>query len=202
MEALLSYLIVAGVAFLVTFAELFRSFGGGVRFVFHSVWTWSLVALNVGFALVTYTIATAWLNIGSGPVFALICGMLFLPILRSRFTFFRPVGKKDISVPLDEMYTAIQTRCLREVDSHQAARRVVEANQLAGQTEEAAFVGALKVVISARQVVVEKERDEGYLEELLQIPDADVRRRRLALFLIDIAGGQADELLSQERKPT
>jgi hypothetical protein len=157
-----------------------------------------LIAVNIFFALITYFIAVTYLNVSPGLISALICGILFPALLRTRFTIFRPVGEKgDLSIPLDKLYTGIQKRCYREVDSRQAAYRAVKAQNLAAHTEEAKLISALKKIIAARQVEEERKADEEYLKKLAKVADQEMRRYQLAMFLIDIAGGEEDRLLAQ-----
>src|SRR6266404_5392526 len=126
-------LVVISVAFVVVCAELLKTFGAYFFYALRMGWTWGLVAVNVIVALTVYYIARSVLNI-SHDIFPAFCVVLLFPVfLRSRFTFFRPVGAKDdpnitdLSIRVDEFYTALQERCYKQVDNALAVGRAMKA---------------------------------------------------------------------------
>jgi hypothetical protein len=201
LDALLPYSIVCGVALLVTLAELLKTFGGNWFLTWKSGWAYGLVAVNLAVAPATYAVARQFLNIGSDLILAAVVGMLYPVLLRSRFTFFRPVGSKDdpqlsaLSVHMDTLYSALQERCYRQVDNAVAVRRALKAQRLATRLE-ADLIRAIRQVVAARQLAAEREKDEKYLNDILKVRDEERRRFQIALFLIEIADGKEDRLLS------
>lgn len=202
------YLIVVLVAFAVVCAELIKTFGGAFFHALWSKWGWALVGVNAVVAVVVYVIARNVLNIGPGWFLAFCVGLLFPVLLRSRYTFFRPVGAKDdpritdLSIRVDEFYTALQERCYREVDNALAVSRTLRAGALAEQYTEGAILRALNQVVAARQVAADREKDAKYVEELAAVPDESMRRFRLAVFLLEIAGKQTERLLKAPAPPS
>ena len=202
------YLIVVSVAFVVGCAELIKTFGGNFFRALGSRWGWALVGVNAVVAVVVYVVARNVLNIGPGWFLAFCVGLLFPVLLRSRYTFFRPVGARDdpritdLSIRVDEFYTALQERCYREVDNTLAVSRTLKAAALAEQYAEGPILRALNQVIAARQVATDREKDAKFVEELAAVADEGMRRFRLAVFLLEIAGGQAERLLKAPPPPS
>ncbi len=200
MDVLFPYGIVCGVAFLITLAELLKAFGGNWFLTLKSGWAYGLVAVNLAVAAATYTIARQSLNIGSDLFLAAVVGALYPVLLRSRFTFFRPVGSKDdpqlsaLSVRMDTLYCALQERCYRQVDNAVAVRRTLKAKSLANRSE-ADLIRAIEQVVAARQLAAEREKDEKYLNKLRRVSDQERRQFQIALFLIEIADGKENRLL-------
>ena len=178
---ILPYTVVVLAAVLVVCAELLRTFGGYFLWAFRKRWTWVLFGVNLLVAVVVYIIARATLNIGPDVFPAFCVGILYPVLLRSRFTFFRPVGDKDdpklssLSLRVDEFYTSLQERCYREVDNAVAVLRTMKARTLAEAYTENQLLHALGQVIAARQVEVAREKDEKYLAELATLIDEGMR---------------------------
>jgi hypothetical protein len=199
--------LVCLIATLIVCAELLLTFGASFFRALQNKWTWLLILINIVFAGITYLIARLLLNVESGLIVAGVVGALYPVILRSRFTFFRQVGAKDdpqlsaISLKMDELYTKLQARCYREVDSAMAIARRAKALILTAGKTEVQLIKVLKQVIAARQVAAEQQRDEAYLNELLQSAAGEERRYRLAIFLVDIAGNEVNKLFDGNSTP-
>ena len=114
------YALVCAIAVLIVYAEVLLTFGADFFRVVCNRWVWLLVLVNIAFACITFFIARHFLNVESGLATAVVVGVLYPALLRSRFTFFRQVGAKDdpqlnaLSVRMDELYTALQARCYRQ----------------------------------------------------------------------------------------
>jgi hypothetical protein len=205
----LAYGMVALISLLVVFAELGIAFGAYSLFSLTKGWTWGLVGINLACALFTYFLARATTNIGPGIIPAIVVGVLYPAILRSRFTFFRKIGDKDdpkldaLSIRLGELYASWQERCYRQVDNAIAVLRSAKAQAVAEKYEEDRIVEVLNRLIASKHLVANREKDAQYLKELLRVPDRDkeMRRFRLAMFLVDIAAGQEDQLLQGKSTP-
>jgi hypothetical protein len=193
------YAIACGLAFVLVCAELVKTFGSNFFQALRDRWTWLLFLINVLAAGLSYFVARLFLKVESGVATAFIVGFLYPFLLRSKFTFFRAVGAKDssqldaLSVRMDELYSALQSRCYREVDSVLAIDRRAMATALAERMSEEDLERTLDEVIAARQVSSAREEDEKYLAELMGAPDAQ-RKYLLAVFLVNIAGSRVKEL--------
>ncbi|MCI0349853.1 MAG: hypothetical protein L0Z53_10550 [Acidobacteriales bacterium] len=195
------FLVTNGLAFLVVCGELIRTFGFTFLYTLRFGWTYVLFVINFLFASATYALARYAFTLESDWLLAILVGALYPMLLRSRFTFFRSVGKKDdpqvamLAMRMDEFYSLLQEKCFQQVDNHVALKRALGARALAEKYSEAELSKALHDLIAAKQVAPDKAVQEKYLQEILKESTESKRRYRLAMFLIDLAGDSAGSLL-------
>ena len=206
MTALLPIAIVALAATALVVLELLKTFGRDVLEALRNRWAWLLIGVNVLTAGVVYAIVRGLFRTEDDLGTAIIVGLSFPLLLRSRFTLFRSVGPKDdngqlstISLKIDEAYTALQNLCWESVDGSLADRRATQAERLAEQVSMRELVDSIEHHIDARRLEANKVRDRERLKTILQIADERKRKYPLALMLIEINPSQAARLLRRKR---
>jgi hypothetical protein len=76
------------------FFELLKTFQRVVGSALRSKWGLALLGINALSAVVVYAVVRYVLNINAGLWTAVVVGLVFPTILRSRFTFYRQAGVK------------------------------------------------------------------------------------------------------------
>ena len=202
--AIALYGLVTFVSLLFVLGELLQTFGRHLSWALgHSWWSWLLILLNLGTADATYCLVRLALNVGNDPLTAVVVAAAYPILLRSRFTVFRQVGAADdqqlttLSIPMDNLYTAIQQRCVKQVGSEVAMRRTLQPRQLAAAHTEQELTQAIKELIAANQVPANRAENEKYLRELSKVADEGLRKFRLAVFRGDLSGDKAASLFGR-----
>jgi hypothetical protein len=188
----LPYVVVAFAAIAFASLEILKTFGREIFTALRHRWAWALIGINVVTALIVYIIVRLALKTGDDMSTALLVGLSFPIVLRSRFTYFRAVGAQEdkqldtLSLKLDEAYNKLQDLCWESVDIALADKRARQAEQLAARTPTDELIQRLEYLIAARHIEHLKVRDQKLLEEIKQIPDEKMRKFRLAMMLIDV----------------
>lgn len=202
---LLPFVIVMLAAIALAVLEIFKTFGRDVLEALRNRWAWLLIGVNVVASAVVYAVIRAVFNVGDNMGTALVVGLSFPILLRSRFTLFRAVGPKDsdelstLSLKIDEAYSALQNLCWESVDDLLADRRATRAEQLAERASFKELIESVEHHIEARRIEAGKQRDRKRLDEIKQLADERMRKYKLALLLIEISPSQATRLLRRRR---
>ncbi|HLF26964.1 MAG TPA: hypothetical protein VJG32_11555 [Anaerolineae bacterium] len=200
---LIGVVVLAAIALVVL--ELFKTFGRDVLEALRNRWSWLLIGVNVGIAISVYVLARTVLGAGDSLGTAILVGVSFPVVLRSRFTFFRAVGPKDgdplntLSLKIDAAYSALQNLCWESVDGALADRRAAHAEQLADRISANVLIDSIEHHVEARRLEAGKTRDRERLSTIQLIQDERKRRYSLALLLIEISPAQASRLLRKRR---
>ena len=160
-NVIISSCIVILASLIIVLIELFKTFGEWVAEALRHPRTWLLIALNVVVALVVYSlvIASGMLNSYPRHIAALIVGLTYPILLRSRFTYLSGFNSgnqqsisKDLCLPLDEAYNVIQNYCLRAAAVAVALKTVHEANNLMNLYTEDQLIRTIKQLSQAIKI--------------------------------------------------
>lgn len=179
-----------GISGVVVFLELAKSFGLEVFSVLRIRWTWILLVVNAGTALIVYAISGALAGDSLG--LAIGVGVGYLIILRSRFTVYRQVGAKDnptlttVSLKLDEAYSRLQSDCYNRIDPVLSSFRAIKAAKLANKHSEDNLRAAASRLVDGESIVENRDRHQKLLLEIAKEPKDDERKYRYAKLLIEL----------------
>lgn len=132
--------LIASVVFVLL--ELLKTFKSDLGIAFRTKWGWLLISINLAVALGVYLAIIFAHRPLAGFSTAIIVGLTYPVLLRSRFTYFRQVGLHDdhnlttLCLKIDEVYIALQAECLDAVDDMISAIRVHRARKLATRYSE------------------------------------------------------------------
>ena len=149
--------LIASVVFVLL--ELLKTFKSDLGIAFRTKWGWLLISINLAVALGVYLAIIFAHRPLAGFSTAIIVGLTYPVLLRSRFTYFRQVGLHDdhnlttLCLKIDEVYIALQAECLDAVDDMISAIRVHRARKLATRYSEVRLQKALLDLASARNNV-------------------------------------------------
>jgi len=151
----------------------------------------ALSAIGV-FAVVRYVF-----GFDAGIWTALVVGITFPLVIRSRFIFYRqPVDKDaagltEFSLKVDEFYQTLQDLCYSEVNTRLAEERKALAEALKDKFTAKQLEKELRDLIAAEPMQAKRTEHEEKLAGILAEYDEAVRREHaLALLLIDISTPQ------------
>jgi len=83
--------------------ELIRTFGKWIGRYWLNRYAFALIALNVAASLAVFAFLRYGLEVESTLIVAVVTGLTFPAILRTRFTFYRPVGKAESGLNVEEL---------------------------------------------------------------------------------------------------
>lgn len=193
MEGLIPFLACAIAGALLAALELIRTFGKWIGRYWTNRYVLSLVMLNVLSAMGVYAFLRYALGVQSDIWLAIITGVTFPTILRSRFTFYRPIGKAgeqldtdSFSVTVDGWYRTLQDRCYEEINSRIAAANSEVQARLKNCLTDQQMIDALQDHIAAEPMSDKRAMHEQALHEIRGIRDLAMRKRRLAVLMTDL----------------
>ncbi len=193
-QVVLPFLVTALAGAVLAFFELLGTFQRITPIALRSKWGLILLGINALWAVAIYAIARYVLNLDGGIWMALVIGLIFPTILRSRFTFYRQTGKKEeslteLSLKLDEFYRTLQDWCYTEVNDLLAERLDAQAEAIKQKYTAKELEDRIRNRIAADPMLAKRQEHEQRLEEILTKHKDDVKRRHhtLALFLIEIS---------------
>lgn len=194
-QIVLPFLVTALAGAVLAFFELLGTFQRVTPIALRSKWGLILLGINALSAVIVYAIARYVLNLDGGIWMALVIGLVFPTILRSRFTFYRQAGKKgeqgltELSLKLDEFYRTLQDWCYTEVNDLLAEHLDAQAEAIKQKYTAKELEDRIRNRIASGPMLAKRQEHEQRLEEILTKHKDDVKRRHhaLALFLIEIS---------------
>jgi hypothetical protein len=175
------------------FFELLTTFQRNIGRALSSRWGLVLVGLNALSAVGVYAIVRYVFKFDAGIWTALVVGVTFPVVIRSRFTFYRQPGEKEtanlteFSLKVDEFYQALQGFCLNEVNTRLAEQRKALAETIKNRFTVKQLEKELRDLIASGVMPEKRQEQDKKLDEILQIQNNARREQLLALFLIDLS---------------
>jgi hypothetical protein len=172
--------------------ELFKIFGRDFGRALGNRFALLVGVLNVITATLVWWIIHGLLAVEPSILSALVTGLTFPALLRSRFTLYRSIGPTEtgevdeLSLKMDQIYQDLQRALYNEVNLHlttarlelaYAVRQAFNARQLADYLED---------FISLERLPAEQRQHQEQLEKIMSIADAQKRHIQLANFLLDL----------------
>lgn len=192
-DILLPFIICAVAGALLAVFELIKTFGKWIGRYWTDRYVVSLLVINMVTAMLVYAFLRYALGVQSTLWLALITGITFPAILRSRFTFYRPFGSgqspldtEGFSLAIDGWYRKLQSLCYEEVNSQIADARNEKAKRLRDGYSEKQMIDLLTDHIDAELMADQKQDHLKQLDDIKALPDAATRKRRLALLIVDL----------------
>ncbi len=175
------------------FFELLRTFQRNIGRALSSRWGLVLLGLNAFSAVGVYAIVRYVFKFDAGIWTALVVGVTFPVVIRSRFTFYRQPGEKEtanlteFSLKVDEFYQTLQGWCLNEVNTLLAEQRKAQAEAIKNKFSVKQLEKELRDLIASGVMPEKRQEQEKKLDEILQTQDSARREQLLALLLIDLS---------------
>jgi hypothetical protein len=206
LDAIIPFAICALAGALLAVFELIKTFGKWIGRYWTDRYVVSLLLINVITAMLVYAFLRYALGIENTIWLALITGLTFPAILRSRFTFYRPFGSSQgaldtagFSLALDGWYRKLQSLCYEEVNSQIADARNQKAKRLRERFTEKQLIDLLTDHIESELMADQKQDHLEQLNSIRAIIDAATRKRRLALLVVDLLPEQRVKQLMKNR---
>jgi hypothetical protein len=197
MAGAIPFLVCAFFGALLAVLELVRTFTKWIGRYWTNRYVLSLIGLNVFSAVGVYAFLRYALGVQNDIWLAIITGVTFPTILRSRFTFYRPIGKANeqldtdsFSVTIDGWYRTLQDRCYEEINSQIAAANSEVQARLKKCLSESKMIETLEDHIAAEPISDKRVAHESLLAEVRTLKDAAPRKRRLAVLMTELMPGQ------------
>ncbi|HEY4688765.1 MAG TPA: hypothetical protein VIK33_05595 [Anaerolineae bacterium] len=192
LESALPFVVCGGLGALLAIVELFQAFGKWIGRHWGNRYVLALIVLNILSAVGVYAFLRFVLGVENGLWQAVVTGVTFPTILRSHFTFYRPVSKTgaaidtgSLSVTLDGWYRRLQNRCYDEVNSQIASDRSQMLKRIRDCLSEKQIVEALSDHI-ASELLGEQRKEHAAELQRIQSLKPDERKRLLAVMMIDL----------------
>lgn len=191
MHPLLPFVICSIAGLLLASIELFTTFGRWLGKYWATRYVIAIILINILTANVVYAILHYLFGIEGTFWLAIITGITFPTILRSRFTFYQPVGKdgldsESFSLTLNKWYHDLQNLCYEEVNGLIAGDRSRVVNRLRHCFTPAQMRDFLSDHIESEVMTDNKEKHRKQFEEILAIETLKDRERRLAVLMVSI----------------
>jgi len=185
------------------FFELLRTFQRNIGRALSSRWGLVLLSLNALSAVGVYAIVRYVFKFDAGIWTALVVGVTFPVVIRSRFTFYRQPGEKEtanlteFSLKVDEFYQTLQGWCLDEVNTLLAEQRKALAEAIKKKLSVKQLEKELRDLIASGVMPEKRLEQEKKLDEILQTQDNARREQLLALLLIDLSTAESLRCLTR-----
>jgi hypothetical protein len=194
-QVLAPFLVAALAGAALAFLELLQTFQRNIGSALRSRWGVTLLAINSISAVLVYAFVRYGLGLNVGLWTALMVGVTFPLILRSRFTLYRQTGKKDepglteFSLKLDEFYQTLQEWCYTEANALLAEELEARAAAIKKRFSPKELEDKLCNRIEAEPMSARRQEHNRRLQDILEKHKDDLKRRHhaLALLLIDIS---------------
>jgi hypothetical protein len=193
MEGLIPFIVCAVAGALLAILELIKTFGKWIGRYWTNRYVLALLALNIFSAMGVYAFLRYALGVQNDVWLAIITGVTFPTILRSRFTFYRPIAQSgqqidtdSFSVTVDGWYRTLQDRCYDEINSQIAAKNSEVQARLKNCLTEPQMINELQDHIAAEPMSDKRAVHEQMLREIRGIHEVAVRKRRLAVLMTDL----------------
>jgi len=179
------------------FFELLTTFQRNIGRALKSRWGLVLLGLNALSAVGVYAIVRYVFKFDAGIWTALVVGITFPVVIRSRFTFYRQPEEKEtanlteFSLKVDEFYQTLQGWCLNEVNTRLAEQRKALAEAIKDKFSVKQLEKELRDLIASGVMPEKRQEQEKKLDEILQTLDSARRAQLLALLLIDLSTAES-----------
>jgi hypothetical protein len=193
LQVVAPFLVAALAGAVLAFFELLRTFQRNIGRAMQSRWGLVLVGLNALSAVGVYAIVRYVFKFDAGIWTALVVGITFPVVIRSRFTFYRQPGDKatadltEFSLKVDEFYQTLQGFCLNEVNTLLAEQRKALAEAIKNKFTVKQLEKELRDLIASEVMQDRQQEHDKKLNEILQVQDNARREQLLALLLIDLS---------------
>ena len=189
--ALVSLVILVSLA--LTAYELFKMFRRDFGRALHCRYALWLGLLNVAAAVLVWLIVHQALGFEPSLLSAVVTGLTFPALLRSRFTFYRSFGSStepdqvdELSLKMDEVYQTVQRALYQEVNLQLAEARQKLSLQIRRAFTARQLADYLADFIAHERLPDEQARHQRQLDEIIAIEAAKVRHRQAANLLLDL----------------
>lgn len=207
---LLCFLPVLIIPLLIVLLEILKTFKTDFIKALRCSSTWMLVAVNTLSSLIIYLIACGKFSQYGKWEAALLVGIGFPSLIRSRFSLFRAVGAYHgesrepldvISLELDKAYGTLQKFCMSSIDTSLADERLEQAEKLLELVEQGRFTVEQIVERIERCIMSRRTDSQENLEYLNKVKrsyrnDKNKLVYNLGLFLRDLDRKQMAKFLS------
>jgi hypothetical protein len=184
--------LVVLLSLLLTGYELFKMFDRDFGRALSNRFAWLLGLLNVVAAGAVWLIIHQVISVRPTLLSALVTGLTFPMLLRSRFTLYRSIGPAEagdvdeLSLKMDEIYHSLQRAFYREVNLQLAGARLALSQKIRQSFNADQLAIYLADFIAAERIEAERLAHGRQLEEIAAIEDQTVRHRQLAYLLLDL----------------
>ena len=175
------------------FFELLKTFQRTIGSALRNRWGLALLGINALSAIGVFTVFRYVFGFDAGIWTALVVGITFPLVIRSRFTFYRQPGEKDatglteVSLKIDEFYQTLQDWCYTEVNALLAGERKALAEELKARFTAKQLEKELRELIDAEVMPAKRKEHQKKLGVILDEYQDSRRQHALALLLIDIS---------------
>ena len=197
LQILAPFVVAALAGAALAFFELLKTFQRTIGSALRSRWGLALLGINALSAIGVYAVVRYVFGLEAGIWTALVVGITFPLVIRSRFTFYRQPGEKDaanlteFSLKIDEFYQTLQDWCYTEVNTLLAEERKALAEEIKGKFTAKQLEKELRDLIAAEPMPAKRTEHEGKLDVILtEYQEAARREHALALLLIDLSTPQ------------
>ncbi len=190
-EQALPFVVCAFFGAVLAAIELLQTFGRWMGNHWLNRHVAKLIALNVLAACAVYAVLRFGLGVEDALRLAVVTGLTFPAILRSKFTLFRAAGRdedspRELSIPIDAWYQNLQGLCVDEVNARIADATAREMRRLRECLSEPRMIEILADHIEAEPHPQSKEKHQRQLAQIRAMSDPTDRVRRLARLMIEI----------------
>jgi len=193
MDMIWPFIICGLFGVLLAVMELIRTFGKWIGRYWTNRYVLSLIGLNAVTAMGVFAFMRYVLGVQSDVWLAIVTGITFPTILRSRFTFYRPLGKSKatidvdgFSLTVDGWYRNLQNLCYEEVNTQIASERSKLLTRLRRCLTDKKMIELLRDHIAVEPMVEKKAEHASLLKTISELTDDEERHRQLAALMMDI----------------
>ena len=189
-SALISLVIL--LSLVLTAYEVFKIFGRDFGRALRNRFTLLVGFLNLIAAVVVWWVVHTLIGIQPSLLSALVTGLTFPTLLRSRFTLYRSIGSaqadevNELSLKMDEIYHTLQRALYREVNLQLTNARLELSHRIRETFTAHQLADYLADFIAHERLPDEQKKHQRQLEEIVAIEDSKVRYRQLANLLLDL----------------
>ncbi|HEY8204747.1 MAG TPA: hypothetical protein VIF81_08480 [Pyrinomonadaceae bacterium] len=191
----LSYLIAASISAVLAVAEIVTVFEKDSRRALNTGGALLLITINVAFSVLILLLVN---TIGGTPAgenqlwVALGVGLGFPTLLRTRFTFIKPLPgstEEGVAVSLDELYGRLQRFCRQQIDQSLATGRVQMVDDAMRQLDIGTLEKRLRLLLEGGLVLADPAAT-GYVDKIMtQATYTEDRKKMLLAFGLLNYGG-------------
>jgi hypothetical protein len=187
---LISLVILLSLA--LTAYEVFKIFGRDFGRAVGNRFTLLVGFLNLIAAVVVWWVVHGLIGVQPSLLSAVVTGLTFPTLLRSRFTLYRSIGPaqadevNELSLKMDEIYHTLQRALYREVNLQLTNARLELSHKIRETFTAHQLADYLADFIAHERLPAEQTKHQRQLEEILTIADGKVRHRQLANLLLDL----------------
>lgn len=172
--------------------ELFKIFGRDFGRALRNRFALLLGLLNVVVAVAVWLVIHNLIGVRPSLLSALVTGLTFPVLLRSRFTLYRSIGPAaagevdELSLKMDEIYHSLQRAFYREVNLQLAGARLALSQRIRQTFSARQLADYLAEFIEAERLEPERAAHRRQLGEIVAIEEEPMRHRQLAYLLLDL----------------